>query len=447
MNFNKKLQAISFFNVALLVCIILTFGCTKKSTDLKYEFNSETGTANPYPDISFAVISDIHIYDTSLGSSGSAFEKVMSSDRKLLLNSIDLMDYATKTIINSGVRFVLISGDLTKDGELVNHQLMAKKLKQFSSRGIAVYVIPGNHDINNPGAERYEGDQTVSVPSINAEDFAKIYGDFGFNSALMRDDDSLSYVVEPVNGLWLLCIDSCRYRENTPGKEEIVSGKISQKTADWIAGVLSTATGQNKAVMVMIHHGVVEHWKGQSKLHPDYLINGYVGFGEFLASWNARVAFTGHYHAQDIVLAQFGDKRIYDIETGSLVTFPCPIRYVNIKDNAMQIRTEKIGYKIYPDPDFVPNASAFTKRTVVIEAVKTLKKYRASDKDAEYMGQAVGDTFISHYEGDENPSLRPHIDESEFGLWGRFIYGQQKYVFDGLWEDLPPADNDVSLEF
>jgi len=429
------------YNTAIMVCILLAFGCAK---DTQYKYGERPKT--PYPDTSFAVISDIHIYDPSLGSTGSAFEETMRSDRKLLLNSIDLLDYATKTIIKSGAKFVLISGDLTKDGESINHQLMAKKLKQLTSAGIAVYVVPGNHDINNPEAVRYDGDKTEPVASISAEDFAKIYGDFGFNAALMRDDDSLSYVAEPVKGLWLLCIDSCCYRENKPGGHETVDGKISQKTADWMASVLLAAADQNKAVIAVMHHGVVEHWKGQAKLHPKYLVNGYAAFGKFLASWNVRIAFTGHYHAQDITLGKFGDKFIYDIETGALVTAPCYIRHINMKDNIMHIRSEAIVDKIYPGTDFAVKSHAFVKRTVVLEAVKTLNKYMVSGKDAEYIADAIGDAFITHYDGDENTALRQPFDTSTLGLWSSFIYSRYKYALEGLWVDLSPADNNVSLD-
>ena len=441
---NARILMPLFLKAAILICIVLASACAKDRSDIRYDYAKETRPASPYPDASFAVISDTHIYDPSLGSSGAAFERAVDSDRKLLLNSIDLMDYAAKAVINSGVRFVLVSGDLTKDGELINHRLMAKKLKRLTEAGVAVYVVPGNHDINNFDAVRYDGNETAPAQSVSAEDFAKIYGDFGFNAALMRDDNSLSYVAEPVKGLWLLCIDSCRYRENTPEKE-IVSGKISRKTADWIATALLSAADQNKAVIALMHHGVAEHWKGQARLHPDYLINGYTAFGKFLASRNVRLVFTGHYHAQDITLAESGDKFIYDIETGSLVTAPCPIRYIKIKDNVTQIRTETIADKIYPGTDFAENAQTFVKKNVMLETIRILKKYKVSDKDAAYLADAVGDAFTAHYKGDENPNARPLFDVSKLGLWGRFIYSRQKYILDGLWADLPPADNNVSL--
>jgi hypothetical protein len=434
---------------AVLLCaaVSVSFSCAKEKTVLNYEYNTQTGTPPAYPDVFFTVISDTHLYDSSLGSTGPAFEKAMFSDRKLLLDSQDLLDYAINEIIASQVSFVLISGDLTKDGELIIHKIAAEKLRKLTDAGIAVYVVPGNHDINNPDAVKYSGDTTEPVATITAQDFTQIYADFGFNSAIMRDSDSLSYVAEPVEGLWLLALDYCRYRENTRGNHEIVSGKISQSTADWIASVLRDAANKNKAVMAMMHHGTVEHWNGQKKLHPDYLIQDFTNFGNFLASWNVRFIFTGHYHAQDITRSEFNGKSIHDIETGSLVTAPCPMRYIDIKNNILNIRTDTIVGKLHPGTDFAPNAVAFVKKTVMMEAASVLRKYKVSEKDIAIITDAVGDAFNAHYNGDENPSLRPAINKSKLGLWGRFVLGMQQYVIDGLWTDLPPADNNIRLQF
>jgi len=437
------------FVAAVFLCsaVIFIFCCTKEKTALDYEFNTAADAPPAYPDVFFSVISDSHLYDASLGSSGAAFEKTMNSDRKLLLDSQDLLDYAINEIIASKVKFVLVCGDLTKDGELVNHNISADKLKKLTAAGIAAYVVPGNHDINNPDAVKYNGNNMEPVASISANDFSRIYGDFGFNAAIMQDDDSLSYVAEPVEGLWLLALDACRYRENVQGKHEIVSGKISQKTADWTASVLREAANRNKAVIAMMHHGAVEHWNGQKKLHPDYLINDFANFGNFLASWNVRTIFTGHYHAQDIVRGEYNEKIIYDIETGSLVTAPCPIRYIEIKNNEMNIRTDTIVDKLHPETEFAPNAIAFVKKTVMLEAASVLRKFKVSEKDIAIITDAVGDAFNAHYNGDENASLKKNVDKSKLGFWGRFILGQQQYVIDGLWADLKPPDNNVKLQF
>jgi hypothetical protein len=444
---HKQIKTSLLLYLAVVLSLaFLAGGCSKKKTVINYKFNTETAGAAQYPDAFFAVISDTHFYDASLGSSGQAFEKVMFADRKLLLDSVDLLEHAMNDIIASGAKFVLISGDLTKDGELINHQHMADKLKHLTNAGIHVYVVPGNHDINNPDAVRFDGDTFEPVPSVSAEEFAQIYGNYGFNSAVHRDKNSLSYVAEPVENLWILAIDSARYRENIPGTHAIVGGKISQETADWIAEVLQEAKNKNKAVLAVLHHGVVEHWEGQAKLHPDYLLPDYADFSRFLASWNVRVAFTGHYHAQDIVRGDYGSNFIYDIETGSLVTAPCPVRYIDIKNGSMNVRTDNIVGNLHPGTDFAANAYAFVKQTVMMEAADVLARYRVSAKDTDIITDAVGDAFVAHYNGDENPAFRTVVNKSRLGLWGRFILSQQQYVLDGMWADPPPADNNVLLD-
>ena len=95
--------------------------------------------------------------------------------------------------------------------------------------------------------------------------------------------------------------------------------------------------------------------------------------------------------------------------------------------------------------DFYERADAFVKATVAAEAVNTLKKYRVSDKDADLIADAVSSAFAAHYSGDENPDKRPDFDKGRLSAWGRFILFMQQYVLDGLWEDIPPADNDAEF--
>jgi len=123
------------------------------------------------------------------------------------------------------------------------------------------------------------------------------------------------------------------------------------------------------------------------------------------------------------------------------------VRYVEINNNSLNIRTETIVDKLYPGTDFASNATAFVKKTVMLEAANVLRQFKVSEKDIAIIADAVGDAFNAHYSGDENPSLRKAIDKSKLGLWGRFVLGQQQYALDGLWADLKPADNNINLQF
>lgn len=409
---------------------------------LNYHFGAVSAKQAPCPDTQFAVISDTHYYDNSLGTSGSAFESCLESDRKLITSTAELMDFGVNRIAQSGVKFVLVTGDLTKDGELINHQRMADELSKLRAQGIRVYVIPGNHDVNNPGAVRYEGSKTIPVANSSASQFAEIYKDDGYGDAIMRDPSSLSYVVQPQDGLWIVGLDTCRYSDNKKGSEETVGGRLTQPEETWLENVLKKAEAKGVAVMVMEHHGVVEHWTGQSKIHPDYLVSDYKHIGELLASYNVRVAFTGHYHAQDITRGDFGKYgSLYDIETGSLATPPCPIRYCNISGGKLSVTTEDTVGEIHPGTDFSKNSEAFVKQTIHNEAIKTLKQYWVTGSDADYIANAVTAAFMAHYNGDENPANRPAFVTGKLSLWGQFIYSQEKYVIDGLWKDLSPSDN------
>jgi 3',5'-cyclic AMP phosphodiesterase CpdA len=190
---------------------------------------------------------------------------------------------------------VIISGDLTKDGEKLDHQILARYLRRIADSGKRIYVVPGNHDVLNPDAQSYDRDTTRPGDCVTPEDFAQIYADFGYGEALDRDPASLSYLTEPKHGLWLLALSSVDYDGNLVN------------TLAWIEAALKRAQAQGKAVIAMEHHGVVEHWKGQARYHPDYLVRDYAKAGELFAKYGARLVFTGHYHADDIAMRRYGD--------------------------------------------------------------------------------------------------------------------------------------------
>lgn len=52
---------------------------------------------------------------------------------------------------------LLVSGDLTKDGEQECHAALAKQLQQLQQDvpGLKIYVINGNHDIRNYNAKNF----------------------------------------------------------------------------------------------------------------------------------------------------------------------------------------------------------------------------------------------------------------------------------------------------
>lgn len=137
-----------------------------------------TDKSPAYPDARFVVISDLHFYDTSLGTEGNAFQDYLDNDRKLLV----LSDEIIKTAMEKA-DFVLVAGDLTKDGEELCHQGIARHLQTLVKSGKKVFVVPGNHDINNLESVRFIGDITEPVPSIDPSAFKNIYQQLGYGGS------------------------------------------------------------------------------------------------------------------------------------------------------------------------------------------------------------------------------------------------------------------------
>ena len=251
-----------------------------------------------HPAVKMLVFSDPHYFYPSLGTSGSAFETYLASDRKLIAESDAIIRAMVVQVEAQNPQVVLISGDLTKDGEQLSHHTMADYLAQMKAGGRKVFVVPGNHDIENGGASSYAGDTATPVPAISASDFADIYKDLGFSDAIARDSNSLSYVAELVPGLWLLALDSCIYGDVRGPMQ--TPGRFLDGTKAWIQAQLDEAKRQGVRVMAMMHHGVVEHFANQALIFPEFLVNERDAVAGLLSNGGVGVVFTGHFHANDI---------------------------------------------------------------------------------------------------------------------------------------------------
>lgn len=402
----------------------------------------------------FTVISDPHVYDTDLGTSGPAFEQYLAQDRKMLRESEAILVSTLERIKAQHPDFLLISGDLTKDGEKSGHKKLAGYLSELETSGIQVFVVPGNHDINNPHAVSFDGDETHPVPTVSPDDFADIYDEFGYNQAIYRDPSSLSYVAEPEDGVWLFAMDSCKYDNNMTNNYPETSGAFSEATLNWILDKLFEARIRHKTVLGLMHHGILEHYTGQSQLYKDYVIDNWETTAQTLSAAGLQLVFTGHYHANDITRSGWDANPLYDVETGSLVTYPSPYRLVDLHGrNAAAVHTFHID-SIDADTAGLP----FTdySREFLLQGIMTIATYQLSLPPAQggfgfSMAEAqqespyVAQAFMAHYSGDESP------DAETLGRIGSYM-GSADPRFQALgqslgtlWTDLAPADNNALL--
>ncbi len=403
-----------------------------------------------YPPTVFAVMSDLHVYDRDLGDTGTAFEAYLRNDRKLLVESVEILDAALRQVDETDARFLLVAGDLTKDGEESSHRIVVDYLAAMERTGRQVWVVPGNHDVLNPDAMRFVGERTEPVKHLDPEEFAALYDDFGYGQALERDATTLSYLAEPAPGLWLLALDATDRSKNLASGEPGVDGRISAETAHWIVGVLERARAERKALIALVHHGLVAHFASQEKHAGEYLIDDAPAVSRLLASAGVRVAFTGHFHSNDIALQRWDDGSfLYDVETGSLVTWPCPLRFVRIDETGrMGIRTARVESL----PSFEERRVSFAAyaREVArasVREIATDAMLRLGMRAAEVQALAgqIADAMVAHYAGDERLPEGSAPPLQGLSLMGRIVVGSRARGVGDLWNDTEPADNAIDI--
>src|ERR1035437_396769 len=168
----------NFYMRRILTYMLIMAGCASLLTGCKDE-----STTKVVPEtVTFMVISDIHYFDPSLFNlpANADFQTYLVSDRKLIIESSAILKNVLATVLSKKPDFLLVPGDLTKDGEEVSHKAVAALFEELIQQGIKVLVIPGNHDINNPAAESYLGSGKASVKNVTAAEFATIYGKCGY---------------------------------------------------------------------------------------------------------------------------------------------------------------------------------------------------------------------------------------------------------------------------
>ena len=424
--------------------------CNKDDQELQMQPSSKGGDDNfnlSDRAMKIAILSDLHFMDPSLlRSDGSAFQMYLMQDPKLLAESGAILQQIIRKLLAEKPDLVLISGDLTKDGELISHKTILKQLKILSQNHIKVLVVPGNHDINNPDAKLFDGDNVIPVTTISPENFKSLYADYGYRNAIAKDPNSLSYVSEPSKELRILALDANEYYNNTP-EYCVVKGNIKDATMEWAKIQLADAKAKGKTVIGLMHHGIVEHFMGESVLFPDYLVENYETLANELMQAGLKVIFTGHFHANDAVQKTFGNLSLVDIETGSPVIYDSPYRIVNLISNKLYIKTGHIERIFYPGLkgiSFHDYEKAFSLNGFEIQPKYMLMNspYYVPEDIAAQIASVFAEAMLADFAGDETISAETEAMIQDISA----ISPDLANIIYGLYTDLAPADNNLIVD-
>ena len=419
------------------------------------------------PTAKIFVIADTHLMAPSLlVKDGTAFQTYLTGDRKLLEESKVILDETINLILSEKPDLVLIPGDLTKDGAKVSHEMMAAALQKVVDSGIKVLVVPGNHDINNPHAISYDGDTETHVDHITPDEFKQIYANFGYKNAKVVDENSLSYVAEPIKGLVIIAMDSCKYDTNVADGKPKTEGSFSIEKLNWIYDQAAKANSDGKLIFGMMHHALTEHYTSQSTLFSEYVIKDWDSLDNEFATRGMKAVFTGHYHANDVVKIGQGESSIFDIMTGSTVTYPNPYRVVSLTEG----KTLTIATKYVRNVSHANISSTFeeysenfldTGLNIVVPMMLQAPPYSLDSTTAASLAPPIVAALKAHYVGDEsgvpaelNPTMTGLQQQADAlkasGDSGLIMQGmmleQIIQVINSIFNDLPSKDNNLQID-
>lgn len=314
------------------ICTILFFYSINKPTKAEPLLKEKTSLIEE-GDLNTWIISDTHFLAAELFDEGAAFARMeTTSAGKDLKHIPDLMEALVWQANLEKPDLLIITGDLTFNGEYQSMVGLADYFKRIEEGGTQVSVIPGNHDIHSGWARKFTGDVMEVVDQVSSEDFKEIFADYGYDLAISEDPHSLSYIIEPKKGHPFLMLDTNSYSESESTKAAPPEGQIRKETYTWLDEYFAL---QNSAIQtyVVSHHPQLNHSGNEGSQFS--ILDDEHGQEYFIEN-GIQTGFSGHIHAQDIASKEVGGSTFYEIVTGAFSIYPNSIGNVLLSDESLE---------------------------------------------------------------------------------------------------------------
>lgn len=289
--------------------------------------------------LKFYLITDTHFFKNSLGAYGKEYDEFMRFEQKCFAETECINRAVFKYLEEAkDADIVLISGDLSFNGEKESHLTFIDLLKKLKQNGKKVYVVTADHDFKDGDQKAFAFNETgrITPEGTPRDELFDLYYEFGFKDALAVDEKHLSYVAQIGDGVRLLALN------NDYGNDR----KFDEEQRDWIKAQAQKAQEDGQLMFAMNHYPLLP---GQPifSVVPSAVQKDAGEVVTLLADNGVHLVFTGHMHNHSIneKTTKSGNK-IFDVCTGSIIASPSVIRLVTVVDN------NTVDIKTLPTPDF-----------------------------------------------------------------------------------------------
>ena len=351
-------------------------------------------------------VSDLHYLAPEYYRDSELFLRALrSGDGKMPQYGEELMAALLAEAQRARPDALIVTGDLTFNGERASHEKLAAWFSRFEAAGIPVWVIPGNHDINSPSARAYLPNGWAEKENVTPEMFAEIYADFmlpGNGSA------NLSYTVPVNDGLWLAMTDVSVYR---PAAQTF--GLYTAGHDKWLRETLRQARAAGAEVITCTHQNLIAH---TSFLRDSFLMLGSESMAALAREYGVRLNLSGHMHMQHIA----EQEGLTDAALGGFCLYPHRYALIALaEDGTLQYEALSLSDDFLPEGFLRQSRDWFTGITKE-KTVASLSGMEIPAEDRESMLDYMARFNLAYFSGEYSSDDPAWREDAGYKLWAQY---------------------------
>ena len=344
------------------------------------------------------VVSDLHYLDPSLyQGSGLFLQALRQGDGKITQYGEELLAALYQEILREKPDALVVTGDLTFNGEKASHLALAGWFGTVEGAGVPVWILPGNHDINTVSPVGFTGNAYYRTENVTPEEFASIYAGF-----MAPEGAGFSYTAKISDRLWVAMTDVAWYQDQAQ-----TFGLFSEDHAFWLEDALKSAREAGAQVITASHHSLLLHTEFSRE---NFLMLSGEKMAALARQYGVRLHLSGHLHIQHIAR----EDGLADAALGAFCIWPHRYAVVTLRDDGGLVYDSKSLSK-----QFLPEGFWETSREWFcgITREKAAASLDAADGNAGLMADYAARFNLAYFSGAyrrEDPSW---TEDPAYALW------------------------------
>lgn len=254
---------------------------------------------------------------------------------------LEAFDYILK---DKETDVVLITGDITNNGERDSHIDLVKMLADLQAKGKKVYVTTSTHDFCYDGETSYgydeNGKYTEDIEVVKREELFDMYRQFGIDQSIDYILPSMSYVVDLDDMNRLMMLNDDEDEDPKPGPRFC---GYTKEELEWIKKHMDKAKEDGVHLIATTHHPLIPPSKFYSAFSERDMLKNYKEMQEFFADNGVKLVLTGHTHMHKIGYYKSNKGNpLYSVGTGATTSYPVSFRRITLDFDNDKVGVETI---------------------------------------------------------------------------------------------------------